>query len=375
MIRFPAPAGPIVAGICATFTGVGIQRFAYALLLPALVKAGWLSGGAAGALGAVNFGGYLLGAAFAPAIGRALGLSWALRGAMLLGIACLSLCAMPSGFVWLAPWRALSGVSGGVLMVLAGPAVQAVVPAGMRGLAAGLVFAGVGSGIAIGAFLVPAMLPHGIPAAWLALACLVAALTVISWRNWPRTAPPPRLGRPRLGGSPGRLVAAYSLAAVAQAAHMVWLPDFIARGLDRGTETGAWFWILYGVSAASGPALCGRLADRIGAARSLRLVMAVQAVALALPLLSGSTPALIASTIGAGATAVGSTALTLIRARELAGAEAVGIWRVATAAFGFFQTLAAFLYASLYTTAQSHTPIFAVAMAAAAGALWLCRRG
>lgn len=373
-MRFTSPFWPIAAGMCATCTGIGIQRFGYALLLPAIVKAGWLSGGGAGALGAINLGGYLCGALLAPSIGRALGLRWALRSAMLLAVLGLSLCAVPGGLGWMSPWRALSGLSGGILMVLAGPAVQAVVPAGMRGLAAGLVFAGVGSGIVLGALLIPAILPFGLSAAWLALAALAALLTTISWTLWPQTEPPPKLRMPRLAGPAGALVLTYALAAVAQTAHMVWWPDFIARGLNRGTATGALFWILYGVSAASGPALCGRLADRIGAARGLRLIMALQAVAMVLPLLSNASPALILSTICAGGTALGCTALILIRAREIAGAGATSIWRLGTAGFGLSQTLAAFLFASLYASTGSHLPLFAVATVAALGALIGCWR-
>lgn len=374
LIRLASPFWPILAGMCATFTGIGIQRFAYALLVPAIVNAGWLSGGAAGVLGAINLGGYLCGAALAPTIGRALGLSWTLRCAMMLAICTLALCAVPGGLAWMSPWRALSGLSGGVLMVLAGPAVQAVVPVGIRGLAAGFVFAGVGSGIVLGALLIPAVLPFGIPATWLVLAALATVVTAISWTIWPQTEPPPKLRLPRLAGPAGALVLSYALAAMAQTAHMVWWPDFIARGLDRGTKTGALFWILYGVAAASGPALCGRLADSVGAARGLRLIMAIQVLAMALPLLSSTTPALILSTVCAGGTALGCTALILIRTREIAGAGSTGIWRLGTAGFGLAQTLAAFLFASIYASTGSHIPLFAVATVAALGALISCWR-
>ena len=40
----------ITAGVCATLLGVGLQRFAYAPLLPAMVQQHWLSAGDAGLL-------------------------------------------------------------------------------------------------------------------------------------------------------------------------------------------------------------------------------------------------------------------------------------------------------------------------------------
>jgi predicted MFS family arabinose efflux permease len=355
-------------------TGVGLSRFAYAPLLPAIVQAGLLSGGQAGALGAINLGGYLCGAALAPAFGRKVGLGWALRLAMLCATGCFLLCAIPGDLAWLAPWRALTGVSGGVLMVLAGPAVQAVVPLAMRGLAAGLVFTGVGGGIVIGALLVPAMLPQGLPATWLALAALSAVLTLVSWRLWPNVPAPPAMRLPRLAGNAGQMVLSYAFAAVAQTVHMVWWPDFIARGLGEGPARGALFWMLYGVAGACGPALFGRLADRIGAGRALQMAMAVQAMALALPLLGHGNPVLVLSAVCAGGTAVGSTALTLTRAREIGGANGPGLWRVCTMGFGLAQTITGFFLAWLYAASDGHTALFEVGFAAALLAFATARR-
>lgn len=359
-------AGAILSGVCATMTGVGLSRFAYAPLLPAIVQAGLLSGGEAGALGAINLGGYLFGAAVGPAIGRHLGVPWALRGAMLACAGCFLLCAVPGGgLLWLAPWRGGTGIAAGVLMVLAGPAVQAVVPAAIRGLAAGLVFAGVGSGIVAGALLVPATLPFGLSAPWLALAALASLLTAISWRLWPKVAAPPKMRLPRLIGRAGWMVGSYACSAVAQTVHMVWWPDFIARGLGRGPAAAAGFWVLYGLSAATGPALYGRVADRIGAGRALRLAMGVQVAALGLPLVAQTTPALVASAVLAGGTAIGSTALTLTRARDIGGADAPGLWRASTATFGLAQTLCGFFLAWLYAATGGHAALFAAGFVAA----------
>ncbi len=363
---------PILSGVCATMTGIGLQRFAYAPLLPAMVQRGVLSGPEAGVLGAFNLGGYLLGAAMGPAVGRALSLRWALRAAMLVACFGFAMCALPGGLVWLAPFRLMAGFAGGVLMVLAGPAVQAVVAPSMRGLAAGLVFAGVGTGIVVGALLVPAMLPLGLPAAWLALAGLGLVLTAISWRIWPDVPAPPAMVLPRIRGRTGWLVLSYALAAVAQTAHMVWWPDFVARGLGLGTDAGAAFWVLYGAAAMSGPAGFGRLADRVGSGLALRILMGVQVVAIALPLLRHDLAALVVSAVLAGATALGSTALTLTRAREIAPAQASGVWRVSTASFGLAQTVTGFAMAWLYGVG-GHEAIFGAALVMALAALAAAR--
>lgn len=361
----PPPRQVIAAGICATLLGVGLQRFAYAPLVPAMVQRDWVTAAGAGTLGAANFAGYLVGAAIAPSVGRRIGLRPALRLGMLMATLCLLLCAVRGPLAWLLPWRTLAGIAGGILMVLAGPAVQAAVPVRLRGLAAGLLFAGVGFGIMAGALIVPALLPAGLSAAWLALAAAGLVLTVVSWPRWPAVPPPPLARRPRLSGATGRLVLAYGFASVAATAHMAWWPDFIARGLGQGEQMGALGWLLYGIGAAVGPALCGLAADRVGTRRAFSGTLLLQLVPLALPLLAHSWPFLIASALLGGATAAGTTGLTLARARDLGGDAASGIWRIGTVAWAAAQMGSGFVMTWAYTTAGGHWAVFAIGLAGA----------
>lgn len=377
----------ILGGVAATFLGVGLQRFAYSPLLPAMIAAHWVGAGAGGALAGANLGGYLLGALAAPMLGRMLGVRPALRLAMLGVAVCFALCAWPGGFWWLLPWRVLAGLVGGVLMVLAGPAVQVIVPLRLRGLASGLTFVGVGLGIMAGAGVVPALLPSGLSAAWLALAVTSLAIAGLAWWAWPRDLPPPAAAaRTQKGANAGQLdgvekratawllITVYALAATASSAHMFWWPDFIARGLGWGAKSGAFFWLLYGFAGVAGTALCGRLADLFGTRRALLGALFAQAAALALPLFSISGPALLLSTFLAGSTIIGLTALVLIRAREIAGEGAARLWGINTAAFGAAQTAAGFLFAWVYAVSGSHFPLFGIALIAALLAIPLAFR-
>jgi predicted MFS family arabinose efflux permease len=372
-------APTVIAGACATLLGVGLQRFAYAPLVPAMVQARWLTASAAGLLGAANFLGYVLGGLAAAALARRLGMVRTLRGAMLLAAGCFALCAPTwgeagGGLPWLAPWRVLAGIAGGALMVLAGPAIQAAVAPARRGLAAGVVFSGVGLGIVGGAAIVPAVLPAGISAVWLALATAGFALAAVSWPLWPHVPPPAPVPILRkLPPGAARLVASYALAAMAATPHMVWWPDFIARGLHRGTSAGAGSWLIYGLGALAGPSLCGRLADRVGAGRALRLVLGMQVAAIGAPLRSGNLVLLDIAGFGAGAAAVGITALTLTRARELAGDGAPSVWRLATISWGAAQVATGFLLVWLFAASGTHLALFALGTGAAAAALLLMR--
>lgn len=365
--------GFMAAGCSATLLGIGLSRFAYSPLLPAMVQAGWLGPGAAGVLGAANLVGYLAGALAATSVGRWLGVVRALRLAMLVASAAFALCAIRGGLLWFLPWRVLAGFAGGVLMVLAGPAVQAAVPVRMRGLASGFTIAGVGIGIVLGAVLVPALLPAGLPAAWLSLCAAALVVTALTWVLWPPTdAPPPgRALRSALVPGSGLLVATYGLAAIAATPHMLWWPDYIARGLGWGAGAAGLFWLLYGASAACGPTLCGALADRIGSSGAIVLALAAQALSLVLPLLGRTEILLVASTALTGLTALGITALGLMRSRELAGEAGAALWGLCTVTWGAGQALTGFFLAWLYTATGSHLALFATGLVASAVALLL----
>ena len=87
-------------------------------------------------------------------------------------------------------------------MVLAAPAVLPHVPPGKRGLAGGLIFMGIGVGIAASGTLVPLLLRGGLQQAWFGLGALSCLLTFIGWRGWPSDAPV--AVRPVAGAEPSR---------------------------------------------------------------------------------------------------------------------------------------------------------------------------
>ena len=369
---------PLAAACSATLSGVGLQRFAYAPLLPAMVAAGWLGAGDAGLLGAANLTGYLVGALLAGMIARALGMRTTLRLAMATVAACFALCAWRGGLWWFLPWRVLTGLAGGALMGLAGPAVQAVVPPERRAMAGGVTFTGVGLGIMVGAAIVPALLPWGLPATWLALAAAAGALAVWTWRFWPDVAAPPRApAGARMAPGARAMVVTYALSAAAAAAQMVWWPDFLVRGLGHSSGFGGAMWLLYGAAAAFGPTLFARAAGRIGAQPAFVLALLAQGVAALMPLAWTAPAGLVAASMLAGASSIGCTAMALLRAKEIAGDGAPKLWRLSSACWGAAQASAVYALTWLYGATGSHRPLFAAsagcAFAAAALALRTAR--
>ena len=178
-----------LAGLCASLVGIGLGRFAYTPLVPALIAAHWFSASDVLYLSAANLAGYLAGALTA----RRAAAYWPpvtlLRASMaLVSVACFA-CSAPLSVPWYFVWRLATGIGGGFIMVLVTETVLPHTPASRRGLVGGLVFTGVGVGIAASGTLVPLLLSYGVASAWYGIGALSTLLTVISWRNWPHGAP------------------------------------------------------------------------------------------------------------------------------------------------------------------------------------------
>ena len=359
-----------LAGLCATLVGIGLARFAYTPLLPVLITEGWFPASQAAYLGAANLAGYLGGALCARPLARRGGAPRVLRGMMALVTVAFFACALPLSFAWFFLWRFAAGVAGGALMVLAAPTVLPHVPPARRGLAGGAIFTGVGLGIMGSGTVVPLLLQAGLVETWCGLGVLSLLLTALAWSGWPAAEPPPPPGAPRRAPAAVPLLAlyvAYALNATGLVPHMVFLVDFVARGLGQGIHAGARYWVLFGLGAVVGPMLAGALADRIGFGPALRLALVIQAAAVALPTVTADPLWLAVSSLVVGAAVPGVVPLVLGRVHELVPGDAEGqraAWSVTTMAFALGQAAGAYGLAFLFASGGRYTTLFAVGAAA-----------
>jgi len=377
----PSEARPslwIVAGggLAATLIGNGIGRFAYTPLIPALIAAGWFAPAEAAYLAAANLAGYLVGALLAGRVAALVTGTVAIRWASLATAVSLLACAWPLGFAWFAAWRGLAGITGGILMVLAMPAVLAITPARLRGRAAGTVMTGVGLGIAAAGAVVPAAAAAGgVPVVWLILSALAFALAVAVWFAIPGERPAEPGQRSASGRALDRpmllLLAAYACDALGFIPHTVFWVDYTARALGLGLEAGGALWVVFGLGAAVGPFLLGSSADRIGIARGYVAAMAVKAVAVALPLAWTGYAGLVLSSLVVGMLISGTSTLCSAWIAERNGlAEHRRIWGWMTGAFGVAQAGGAWAMSLLFAASGSHRILFAIgALALAVGAV------
>lgn len=399
-----------LAGLSSTMIGLGIARFAYVPLLPLLIDAHWAAPAAAAQFAAANLIGYLAGALSAHALSLRLGAARAARGAMVAVLLSLIGCALYHGWAWFWLLRFLAGAAGGVLMIVAAPFVMARVPVSARGRTAGAVFSGIGVGIVISGFGVPAFGAHHLAAAWLGLAGFVAIGMLIAWPRFAsgvqeaRHATAATVANAANRGvnstvnsatesaaetaasgaapsSPSRartdwrsllprgallaLLLAYSLDGIGYLPHTVFWVEYLVHGLGQPIALAGAFWALFGVGAAVGPVFTGFAADRFGMRGTLVVLFGLKAFAVMLPLVSHAMPALFASSFLVGALTPGMVAVVSGRLIEIVGpAGHQRSWALLTFTYAILQAAGGYAMAALFGALHSFPVLFATGGAA-----------
>ena len=322
------------------------------------------------------------GAASSNALAARFSSAWLLRASMLVCALSFFACAMQgAGLAWAYAWRTAAGAAGAVLMVLPAPVVLARHEASIRARASGVVFSGIGLGVAASGVLVPllvgagAALPllhlQGLTSAWLGLGALCLGLTVLSWHTWPVEAPATSgsTERPPLPADLQLTVLlillAHGLNAVGYLAHTLFLPDYVVRELGMPLASGGFFWSMFGLGAAIGPLLAGSLADVFGLKPSLVGGLVLKAISAILPVWSSSPAALLVSAVLMGICTPGIVALVSAYALERVGPlHHRQAWAMATSSFAIAQAGGGALMAIAATQLQSYHALFCVSAAA-----------
>jgi len=357
-------------GLAGGLIGVGICRFAYTPLVPVMIGEGWITEAQAGYLGAINFAGYFAGAALAWPSAKWLGTGRSVHLNIALCFLSLALAALPWGFHWLALWRFVAGYGGAVLLVLVGPAVLAQVPVERWGFVTGVIFTGIGAGVAATGTIVPLLAGFGAMAGWLGLAATVLILGVLVkafWREPPEEglSPPAGAARTRMGLPAILLCLSYTTYAIGIAPHSVFWVDYLARGLGLGIAVGGLHWTIIGLLAAAAPALVGRIARRFGFARTLVAAMAVAAIGVALPVILQAPELQILSSILFGLTMPSTVGMFAGRAGEIGGRHGQRrLWWLMTLWFALVQAAAFYGLSGLFEVTRAYLPLFAIAAAA-----------
>jgi MFS family permease len=322
---------------------VGMARFTYGVMLPALKRDLALDYLGGGALNAVHLLGYLAGTLAAPLLGRRLGMAALSRGAHALvaagALACALAPAHAFGMALLAAGRFATGLGAGAAIVAILVIALAAVPAGARGTASALAWSGMGFAVVL----------SGAAAFWLvqtsagwriafALAALIAAVLAL---RFPGRHAAPQAEAPAAGfRSPGLfLVAAYFMFGAAYIAYATFAGTRLAAAGAPIAAVSA-MWIAFGAAMIAGSA-ASAAALRLEGRRRVALFAALVLGGLGAWASSSSAAGAALSgafLVGAGLSATPTIVTAYVRER-CAAHEYAQAFSFATAVMGIGQLL------------------------------------
>jgi predicted MFS family arabinose efflux permease len=302
-----------------TAAALGLARFGYGLLLPAMrAELGW-SLAKAGTLTTANSLGYLVGALAAGPVARRLSETATFRLGMTLTAAALAATAVTGSYPVLLLMRAAAGVSGALVFIAGG--VLASRAAARRGsaLPVSIYFAGAGLGITVSGTVIPSLLSHHPgrwPLAWVGLGVGAGLATVFSWSA---AADDAKAGTSAMDGRADphgagtraplidwlpvarmwRVSVAYLMFAAGYIAYITFLSAYLAAHHASVTQV-AVTWAALGLAAIAEPALWSRPLRAWPGARALAAALAVLSAAAAIAIISAAPAVVIVSAIGYG---------------------------------------------------------------------------
>jgi predicted MFS family arabinose efflux permease len=311
------PARLILILSLAPTIGLGIGRFAYALVLPDMRDSlGW-SYSAAGFMNTINAAGYLAGALVASRLIKRFGLSATVRWGTLTCVASLALCALTGNFVVLSFARLLVGL-GAAAVFVGGAALAARIAQShpeRANFLLSLFYAGPGLGILSSGLIAPFVLQAFGPGSWWIVWWALTLLTIVM--SIPLLLAPIDTRAGISDAAPAEFairpvliyLVGYFLFGAGYIAYMTFMIAYI-RDAGGGASAQSAFWCLLGLSAFVTPWLWRRVLARDSGGISTAIILGVNAIGAALPLLGHSTAWLAASALVFGVSffaIVGST--------------------------------------------------------------------
>lgn len=369
MTKMLSLAQAATLGFTALLVGIGLGRFGYPALIPAVIGAGWVSPEVAHVAAASNLAGYVIGAFACVRVVRAIGSRKTILVSLWLTVATFALSAVPLPALPFAGLRFLAGVTGGALMTAVAPLVALRVEPAVRGRAGGYAFAGIGSGFILSGTLVPALAGQALGLAWIAIAAVLAVASIVAGRALPddeETVAPASAGTRRarepLNWAAIGLGVAYAGSAIGYLPATVIFVDYVGRVLGFGLGAAGFVWIATGVGAVASPLLAGVLADRYGFARTLRVVLFAMGVGAAIPAFTSGLVWLALSGFLAGGLMIALASLVSGRTREITtiGRHAA-VWANLTVMFAVIQAAGAYAMTGMLAWTSNYTLIFLTA--------------
>ena len=322
------------AGLAALAVAMGIGRFAFTPILPMMQQDAGLSVAGGGWLASANYLGYFAGAVWAGAV-RVQGTVAIRAGLAAIAFSTLAM-ALDAGFAAWGLLRAIAGVaSAWVLVHTSAWALERLAPLRLP-ILAGVLYAGVGTGIVVAGGLCVALMAAraGSASAWLLLGIVAAATTAALWPVFRVSNEKERgFAGPHLwSGAQLCLVLAYGAYGFGYIIPATFLP-VMARAVVSDPSVFGWAWPVFGAAAALSTLGVALLARRHGNRAAWIASQFAMALGVAAPVAWPGIGGIVLAALCVGGTFVVITMLGMQEARSVAGVQAPRLMAAMTAAF------------------------------------------
>lgn len=338
-----------LSGMCAVFIGLGLGRFAYSPLVPAMVSAGWFSIVDAGHLITVNLVGYFLGALFLKFFANKISPSLLTKLALIICAIGLFGRAYGLGLPWFIIIRFFLGFFGAVLMIITPSYVLTAVPIAKRNTTSAIIFSGLGLGILVSGLLVAGFAKGSAHFIWLLFGFVGLFASVVCWLYLPpnadltRSSPICAEGYGKLSSGIKYLIIAYTFIAMAYVPPLLFLVDYLTMSQGYSHANASLIYAGLGMGAMLGSVFGNWLARLFGLYYALLGVIGCCVIATLL-VFCPSSFLVVSAVFLLGLFFTCMVMLISVRLLELEGAEKhANLWGMMTIGFAIGQAVSSYL--------------------------------
>jgi predicted MFS family arabinose efflux permease len=336
----------LLAGILALVVGVGVARFVFTSLLPAMLEDS-INIAFAGVLASINYLGYISGSVFSIFIKDIhskvkyfrLGLFLCVVSSFVLGIT-------ENSTLWIIA-RLLAGFGAAMALVVGSAVVMLKLKSTNKTKAMGIHFSGLGFSILITDLVTRGVFYYGGDwrDAWLILAIMGAFLScysvyILRFDKQPKNeVVKHKFDKSLFSPMVIILILAYFTEGVGMVVQATFLPD-IVNSLDGLDGYGGYVWLAVGLAGIPSCIIWMRLANRFGSINIMIVAMLLQIIGILIPTFSSNIIMNLISGLLFGATFIGLVALFMNFGGQLSKNNPVFIMGAITSAYGIGQIIA-----------------------------------
>ena len=332
----------LLAGILSIVVGVGVARFAFTTLLPAMLE-DFLSVTNAGLFASFNYAGYLSGAVFSIFMKDINVKVRFFRIGMILSIlTTLVLATTTNETLWFVS-RVIAGFGSAMVLIVGGAIVMLKINYEDKTKAMGMHFTGIGVAITVTELTSQYVLKSSTWSdAWMVLTILAFVISfyviyILSFdKELKKEAPKHKVSKSMFTPYVILLILAYFTAGVGFVVQATFFPDII-NSLEGLEGSGSIGWLIVGVAGIPSAIFWMRMAHKYGSVDIIIITFVLQIIGILIPTFTNNIYLNLLSGALYGSTFIAHVALFMHYGGKLAGANPVIFMGAMTAAYGVGQ--------------------------------------